>query len=83
MGDEGSLPLVSVSDADVVVSPSDIKLGEDLGILHLVYEFLDQQEGVGILDSVGVDVSVIFTGSEGVRGILFVNEEEGGCLRGV
>ena len=67
MGDEGHFPLVSILDVDVVVSPSDIKLGED----------------PGILDGVGVDVSVILAGSEGVRGILFVNEEEGGCLRGV
>ena len=41
MGDEGHFPLVSVLDADVVVSPSDVELGENLGIFHLVDEILD------------------------------------------
>ena len=41
MGDEGRFPLVSIPDADVVVSPSDVELGEDLGIFHLVNEILD------------------------------------------
>ena len=41
MDDEGHFPLVSISDADVVVSPLNIELGEDLGIFHLVNEVLD------------------------------------------
>ena len=41
MGDDGCLPLVSISDADVIVSLSDIKFGEDLGILYLVDKVLD------------------------------------------
>ena len=41
MGNEGHFPLVSISDADVVVSPSDVKFGEDLGVLYLVDEILD------------------------------------------
>ena len=38
MSDEGGFPLVSVFDADVVVAPSDIKFGEDLGISKLINE---------------------------------------------
>jgi len=38
VGDEGSLPLMSVLDADVVVAPSNVKLSEDLGI----FEFIDE-----------------------------------------
>jgi len=38
MGDEGGLPLVSVFDADVVVAPLNIELGEDFGIS----EFIDK-----------------------------------------
>ena len=41
MSDEGGFPLVPISDADVVVSPSDVELGEDLGIFHLIDEVLD------------------------------------------
>ena len=83
MGNEGCLPLISILDANVVVSPSDVKLGEDLGIFYLVDEVLDQWEGVGILDSVGVDVSIVLAGSEGVRGVLLIDKEEGACLGGV
>ena len=32
MGDEGRLPLVAVLDPYVVVSPLNVKFGEDLGI---------------------------------------------------
>ena len=83
MGDESCLPLVSISDVDVVVSPSDVKFGEDLGIFYLVDEILDQWERVGVLDGVGVDISIILAGSEGVGGILLIDKEEGCCLGGV
>ena len=83
MGDEGHLPLVSILNADVVVSPSDIKFGEDLGIFHLVDEVLDQREGVGIFDSVHAGLLIVLAGSKGVRSVLLVNKEEGSCLRGV
>ena len=32
MGDEGSFPLVAIFDSYVVISPSDVELGEDFGI---------------------------------------------------
>ena len=35
--DEGSFPLVSVLDSDIVVPPVDIELGEDLGSFELVH----------------------------------------------
>ena len=38
MGDESGLPLIALLDADVVVSPSYIKLSKDLGILEFVNE---------------------------------------------
>ena len=68
---------------NVVVSPSDVELGEDLGIFHLVDEVLDQWERVSVLDSVGVDISIVLAGSEGVRGVLLIDKEEGACLGGV
>ena len=41
MGDKGSLPLIPIFDPDVIVSPSDIKLGIDLGIFNFVNEVRD------------------------------------------
>ena len=38
VGNEGGLPLVTVLDSDVVISPSYIKLGEDLGVFEFVNE---------------------------------------------
>jgi len=41
MGDEGSFPLVSVFDADVVVAPLNIEFGEDFGISEFIDEVGD------------------------------------------
>ena len=78
MGDEGCFPLVSTLDMNVVVPPSDVKFGEDLGVFHLVNEVLDQWERVGILDSVGVDISIVLAGLKSVRSVLLIDKEEGG-----
>ena len=41
-GDKGCFPLILFSEADVVVSPSYVELGEYGGILHVVNEFQDK-----------------------------------------
>ena len=41
MGDESGLPLVAFLDADVVVSPSYVKLSKDLGVFEFVDEVRD------------------------------------------
>ena len=46
---------------DVVVSPVDVKLGEQSGLLHVISEFQDKGKQIDILDSVGVQVAVILT----------------------
>ena len=83
MGDEGCFPLVSILNVNVVVSPLNIKLGKDLGILDLVNEVLDEGEGVGIFDSMTIDILIVLARSEGIRGVFLVNKEERGCLGGV
>ena len=80
MGNEGSFPLVTFLDSDVVISPLYIKLGEDLGIFEFVNEIGDQGERVGILHSVFVKVAVILAGSE--ASILFLDKEERRSLGG-
>ena len=80
VGNEGGFPLVAFLDSDVVISPSYIKLGEDLGVFEFVNEIGDQGEGVGISDSVFVKVAEILAGSE--ASILFLDEEERRSLGG-
>ena len=80
VGNEGSFPLVTFLDSDIVITPSYIKLGEDLGISEFVNEVRDQREGVCILDSMTVKVSVVLAGSK--ASILFLDEEERRSLRG-
>ena len=80
VGDEGGFPLVAFLNSDIVISPSYIKLGEDLGIFKFVNEVGNQGEGVCISDSMAVEVSVILARSE--ASILFLDEEERGSLGG-
>ena len=61
-GDESSLPLIFLSDANVVISPTNVKFGEQDGFFHVVDEFGDQGERIGISDSVGVQVARVLAG---------------------
>ena len=51
MGNEGYLPLMPILDADIVVSPLNIKLGKVLCILGFINEVRDEGKWVGVLDS--------------------------------
>ena len=79
-GDECSLPLVFFSNANVVESPSDIELGKDHRVLHIVDQFRDKGQWVCIADSVGIQVLIVLARAE--RTIFFCNEEERGGLWG-
>ena len=57
--DESSLPLIFLSDANVVISPTNVEFGEQGGFFHVVDEFRDQGERLGISDSVGVQVAIV------------------------
>ena len=80
MGDEGGFPLVAFLNLDIVISPSYVKLGEDLGIFKFVDEVRNQGEGVCILDSMAVEVPVILARLE--ASVLFLDKEERGSLGG-
>ena len=41
--DKRSLPLIRFSNSDVVIPPTDVKLGEQGGVLHIVDEFRYEQ----------------------------------------
>ena len=57
--DEGSFPLVFLTNADVVIAPSDVELHEEGGVLHVIDEFRDKRQRVHIPDGVGIKISVV------------------------
>ena len=78
-GNEGSFPLILLSNANVVISPANVKFGEQGGLLYVIDEFWDEREWLGISDGVGVQVVVILTW---VKGSVLLWYEEGGGLGG-
>ena len=81
MGDEGCLPLMSILDVDIIVSPLDVELGEVFCILEFIDEAGDEGEGVGVLDGVFIQVVVVLAGMK--FPIFFFDEEERGGLGGI
>ena len=81
VGNEGRLPLVTIFDSYVVVSPADVELSENLGVSQLVHEIGDEGKGVGVADGMFVDVMIVLARAE--SSILLFDKEEGRGLRGV
>ena len=80
MGNEGCLPLMPILDVDIVVSPSNIKLGEVFCILEFVNKIGDKRERIGISDGVLVQIVIVLAGV-GFPILLFDKEEGGGLGR--
>ena len=57
--DKGGFPLVFFTNADVVISPPDVKFCEEGGILHVINDFGDERQRVHIPDGVGIKISVV------------------------
>ena len=81
VGDEGGFPLMSVFNSDIIVSPSDIKLGEDFCSLEFVDKVGNEGKRVCVTDSVFVDIAIVLTGLEAT--IFLFDKEERGRLWGV
>ena len=64
-GDERCFPLIFLSDADVVITPSNIEFGEQSRVLHVIDQLWDEGEGIPVVDSVGVEISIVLTWSQG------------------
>ena len=62
--DECSFPLVLLSNENVVVPPLNVKLGKQDGFLYIINEFWNEGKGIGIVDSVGVQVAIILAGTQ-------------------
>ena len=73
---KGGFPLVTGFDLDVVVSPSDIELGEERGTAEFIHHLGDQRQGVTIFDHDRVQPAVVLYRSK--RPFLLFDEEEGG-----
>ena len=81
VGDKGRLPLVTIFDADVVIPPSNVELGEVASVFQLVYEVGDEGKGVGVTGSVFIEVPVILARTK--FSVLLLDKEEGRRLGGV
>jgi hypothetical protein len=73
---EGSLPLIALSDADIIVSPSYIELGEVSHALESIDEIVDEGEGVSIFPRDGIECSIVLDEAE--LTILLLDEEDWG-----
>ena len=60
---ESCLPLITFLNPDVIIAPLDIKFGKEAWVLGLVNEFLDQWQGVLVLDRHVIELSVILNWS--------------------
>jgi len=76
---ESGLPLIGLLNPNVVISPSDIEFREILGVFESVNEVGDTRKGVGVLDHMRVNVTIVLAGME--RAILLRDKEEGGRLQ--
>ena len=81
MHNESHLPLVTILDADIVVSPTNIEFSEVANIFQLVHEVRDEGKGVGVTGGVFVEISVVLAGME--FAVFLLDKEEGGRLGGV
>ena len=64
-GDERRFPLIFLPDVDIVITPLNIKFGEQCGVLHVIDQLRDEGERISIVNSVGVEISIILTRSQG------------------
>ena len=81
IGSEGSFPLISLPYANIVISPTDIKFCEILGILKGVDKVGDEGWWITVLFGDVVQSAVILNWAE--PSVLFLDEEEGGSHWGI
>ena len=81
MCDKGSFPLMPIFDSDIIVSPSNIKLGEDFRPLEFIDKVGNEGKRVCITDSVFINIAIVLAGSKAT--VLLFDKEERGCLWGV
>jgi len=78
---ESGLPLVSLLNPNVVISPPDIEFGEIPGVFESVNEVRDTRKRVSILDHMRINVAVVLAGVE--HSIFLWDKKERGHLWGL
>ena len=78
---ESGLPLVGLLNPNIVVSLSDIEFRKVSRMFERVDEVRNTRKGIGVLDGMRIDVTVILARVE--RSILLWHKEKGGRLRGL
>ena len=73
-GDEHCFPLVFLLDANVVITPSNIKFSEQCRVLHVIDQLRDEGERVSVVNSVGVEISIVLAWLQGP--VLLGHEEK-------
>ena len=79
--DEDSFPFILLLDADVVVSPLDVELVEESGVLHVINQLRNERERVPIMNGVAVKIVIILTRTN--NSILLRDKEEWSSLWGL
>ena len=62
--DERRLPGIFGLDPDVIITPANVHLREITGSLELVHQVANKGKGIGVLDSMLVEISVILAGAK-------------------
>jgi hypothetical protein len=73
---KGSFPLITFSDTDIIVSLSDIELGEVPCALELMDEIIDEGEGVLIFLHDNIECSIVLDKAK--LTILLLDKEDWG-----
>jgi len=71
---ESSFSLVNLINLNIVIPPLNVQFDEVPEVFQHVDKVKDTREGVSILDSMGVDIIVVLTGTK--HAILLQNKEE-------
>ena len=61
--DECHFPLVFLPNANVVITPLNIELCEQCGVLHIINQLWDEGERIPIANGVGIEISIILAWS--------------------
>ncbi len=72
-------PLITIFDPNVIVTPLDVHLRKPLRSLQLVNKFLNQWQGVSVLDCHVVQLPIILYWQK--ASVLLLNKEEWQCHR--
>jgi hypothetical protein len=81
VGVECSLPFITFLDADIVVPPADIKLGEVACTSKMIDKVRNERKWIDILDSLCIECLIVLDKLE--RSILLLNEEYWCCYEGL